>query len=248
MKKPQNIFLIVVVVAILLTLLLQLLSVKKLSKANSELRKEVIENDSLRKIAEGVYQKVVNDLYSNKQLLKEVKKENSELYATIDSKNSQLVLYSQIVATLQEQVDTVIIVQTVEKQDTTYEFNAYYPQKSNYFINYTGNIVGKTVYGRWQFDALPIDIILTENKSGVYEATASAPEWIQIRKLQVNSIPLKPTAPDNFGFVVGGMVGYNFHRNSMEIGAEVGVRYKKSIYSIQGTSGEVVYFGYKKIF
>ncbi len=163
-----------------------------------QLKELIIKQDSLRKVEDGHYQKIVNDLNNSKELFKQLKENNKELAETIkEQKKNPIVVTNTVIkiqpAPLPEPVPI--------KPDNTFELN--YPNKDNKFISFLGIIENDSINGVWDFDEFKLDLVISEKQKGVFEIDAFTNDFIEIKSLTVNSLPLKGIKPDNFDFKVG---------------------------------------------
>lgn len=209
-------------------------------------KKTLIENDSLRKIDNGHYQKLVNDMKSTNQILSIIKEDNKNLYKYLKEQGKKPISYTSIDFKPDDKINTIPI-NIKEKDGLTY-FNDYYPHKEDYFINYHGVINKDSLNSSWTFKPIKIGIVVSEKTKGLFEADLTAPDWITVNSIEVNSLPLSDIKKDNFDWLIGVSGGLNYLQRTPVFDLETGFRYKKSIFSIQGTTNNEVKFGYKKLF
>ena len=102
----------------------------------------IIQKDSLTQVTEGNYAKLVNDHKVTKRDLRKAVSKNTTLDSIIRSQNEDILTYEQLVITLEEKTDTVIIhTDTIKIDSLIYvekTFDAYYPDSTNWFIGLHG--------------------------------------------------------------------------------------------------------------
>jgi len=87
-----------------------------------------------------------------------------------------------------------------------------YPEDKNPFITWDGSVNKNTAYykGEWSFGKLPLQIVLTEEKRGLWKTRLIGPDWFKCDSLMVNSLPAEQYTENKarkLQFLVGG--GYN---------------------------------------
>ncbi|MCA9750209.1 MAG: hypothetical protein KC414_13960 [Romboutsia sp.] len=207
----------------------------------------LIESDSLKQVSEEHYQKLVNDMNSQKDIFKLLKEQNEELYKTLKEENKKPISYTLIQAQPQTKIDTITIKDTVRKGQFYKVFKDYYPNSNSPFIIYDGEIKDNSLVGKFNFNTLDIGIVISEKQKDLFEADLDAPEWLKINNLQVNSLPLENVKVDNFDWMIGGSSGLNIQDKTPIFELEGGFRYKKSLFSIQGNINKEIKFGFKKL-
>ena len=184
---------------------------KKFEDVADELKKSIIESDSLKKERDGQYAKLVNYYSSDRDLKNEIKGSNEELYKTIKKQNERILSLTSAVITLQGQVDKGFG-KFNPNDSNKIDLALKYPNDGNPFINWNGNIDRKTAYyqGEWTFGKLPLQIVLTEEKRGLWKSRLIGPDWLIVDSMSINSLPpekYSPVTPRKIQFLVGG--GYN---------------------------------------
>lgn len=236
---------------VILVILLLLFGINKYfnnrdEKLLNEYKKTLIQNDSLRKISDGHYQKLVNDLYTQKQLLDKIKLDNIEMYKYLKTNDKKPISYTNIIFKPEDKEGKVPL--NIREKDGLVYFNDYYPNKEDYFINYNG-IVGKdSIQSTWNFQDINIGIVVSEKTKGLFEADLTAPKWIKVSKVEVNSLPLENIKQDNFDWLLGFNGGMNYISKVPNFGLEAGFRYKRNIFSVQSSTNNDLQIGYKKLF
>lgn len=181
---------------------------KKFEEATDELKKSIIESDSLRKEADGRYAKLVDYYNTEKDLKKELKESNEELYKVIKKQNERILSLTSAVITLQGQLSEgfgKFNLNDTNKIDLTLK----YPNDGNPFINWFGYVDKKTAYyrGEWAFGRLPLQVVLTEEKRGIWKSRLIGPDWLIVDSMSINSLPPEKYSPiiqRKLQFLVGG--------------------------------------------
>ena len=175
---------------------------------NEELKKSIIAADSLVKEADGRYAKLVNYYNTERDLKRELQKSNEELYQTIKKQDERLLSLSNAVITLKSAIDDGI--GKFNPNDTNQiQLALRYPSQKDPFIKWDGFVDRQTAryLGTWNFDKLPIQIVLTEEKRGLWKHRIVGPEWFVVDSLSINSLPpdqYTPTVEKKVQFMLGG--------------------------------------------
>ena len=191
---------------------------RKTEKAQIELRTYKIRGDSLQKLSDGFYRKLLADTLTQKQL-------NKLAQEVTDLKNRKPIIVEK----------TIIRPEYIEKEiDGIYVDNDsisivdYYPQKENPFLEYTNKFSITTQKGNSQFKFNPIELnkVVTE-KDGLYTVDFKGPEWLQVESLDIQARPLAPEKKDRFGILFGVDYGKNLNTNQNIIGIDSYIRFNK---------------------
>lgn len=240
--------LIAVIVVILLFGINQCSEREKAESVVRDYKVKMLEMDSLRKVSDGHYQKLVNDLYTEKELIKVLKGENKELADLIAEQKKKLIAYSKIKLTAKQKKDSVKVASKTENGKEVLEFADYYPDKENPFVVYEGVLRDKVLYGGFTFKTFGLDMVITEKSKGLFEVDFKAPEWLELTSLEVHSLPLSPIRVDNFDWYLGTNLGLHFVTYRPVLDLEWGFRYKKSLFGIIGNTNRELKIGYKHLF
>ncbi|MDC7251049.1 MAG: hypothetical protein PQJ49_14160 [Sphaerochaetaceae bacterium] len=250
-EKTKNIKqygLILIIILLGIFSIIQSFRVKEAQDTVKEYKTAIIESDSLRKTQDGRYQKLVNDLNTKSEINKALKENNKELYELLKEERKKPISYTIIQAEPEAKIDTIPLNNEVKDGLTFTSFEDFYPQKENYFMKYSGTLTDSSVVGKWDVSKFDIGIVISEKRKGIYEADLDAPDWFNVKSLEVNSLPLENLSPDNFDWLLGGSAGYNFLDQYPVFEIETGFRIKKSIFSIQGNTNKELKAGYKHLF
>lgn len=185
-----------------------------------ELRKSIIENDSLRKEKDGQYAKLVNYYSSERDLKNELKESNKELYQTIKKQNERILSLTNAVITLQGQVSEGF--GHVDPLDTNkINLALKYPNEGTPFINWIGSVDKRSSYykGDWTFGKLPLQIVLTEEKRGLWKSRLIGPEWLVVDSMSVNSLPAEQYT-ENKERKLQFMIGGGYYKSLSPTGAD----------------------------
>nr|DAV67695.1 MAG TPA: hypothetical protein [Caudoviricetes sp.] len=219
---------------------------QKMTAKELAYKRQLIEQDSLRKVDSVTYARLVNDMYKERELSKVLETENKQLYDKLKEQEQKVMSLTKVVGKLKSQKSVVPI---VNNEGQRY-FEDYYPKKENYFVRYKAQIGENKVNGEFTFHPLHLDLVITEKQKGVYEAYLNAPSWLEISSLEVKSLPLTSPSlrPDNFDWLFGGLVGYSYLDKRPLLGVNGGFRYKKTLYFLQGSTNQTLYLGVSKLF
>lgn len=227
MKKTTLILIGVIVLLIMVGFFGKNYYDSKLQTANNKNRTLLISKDSLQKVAEGHYTKLVADTLKQRELNK-----------IIDSLSIKLDAKPKVVTVIEytpQPKDTETEVTEVTKDSVS--IKDYYPNKIDPFIKYSSKISLKTEVGRGRFDFNPfnLSLIVSQKEDGTYRLDTKVPEWLEVNDIQVQSTPLTPTKPDNFGWILGASYGKDYSDFSNYLRLNGGFRFKK-FYVIGGAS------------
>jgi hypothetical protein len=155
-----------------------------------DLKKSIIAADSLVKEADGRYAKLVNYYNTEKDLKKELQKSNSELYKIIKKQDERILSLTNSVITLKSAVDEGF--GKFNPDDTNQiQLALRYPDKNSPFINWDGFVDKRNAkyVGAWTFGKLPFQIVLTEEKRGLWKHRLIGPDWLIVDSLDIQSLP-----------------------------------------------------------
>lgn len=208
-------------------------------------KKTILQKDSLEKIREGEYTKLVNDLKSSNDLKKYIKEISDSTYQDI-KRNKEKPLIITKVTTVPKTIQTIdtVYIDTLGVRTIT----SYYPNKDSMYIKHTSVIKDKESKNTWEFSPLKINVIVTQQKDGMYRARFVGPSWIEAQEVTVNSLPLSPITERKFKFLLGASGGYDFNYRNISAGIYTGFRYKNQIVLVNGNTNKVVSLGYIKEF
>ena len=204
------------------------LSDKKLRAAKLTLRKEILKNDSLQLINEGLYTKLVADTLTITQLRK--KSDSLEL----ELKDPKIVIKTVYkFVEVEKPIDGIVV------KDSTLEINDAYPDKESPFVKYFAKIDLKTNegIGKFTFEPLNINIGIEQKEDGT--------DFLTVESIEVQALPMELPAVDNFGFLVGAGLGTDFMDNSNFMTLSAGIRIKKIYLDVQGATNQTINAGFK---
>ncbi len=236
----NDLFYKVIIGALLLAVIwfgFRLESIKRAAdQQNEHLKKSIIASDSLIKESSGQYAKLVDYYNSSKDLNKQLKDSNEELYKTVKSQNERILSLTRTVFTLREE-----LVEGFGKfnpaDSNTIELALQYPTDTVPFIHWDGLIDRKTAAyrGSWTFGQLPIQIIVTEDTRGLWKHRIVGPDWFIVDSLTVNSLPPEKytaTTDRSLKFLVGGGYQMSLDRISgsdLRVGAGISIKNRHNL-------------------
>lgn len=208
-------------------------------------KKTILQKDSLQKIRDGEYTKLVNDLKSSNDLKKYIKEISDSTYQDI-KRNKEKPLIITKVTTVPKTIQTIdtVYIDTLGVRTIT----SYYPNKDSMYIKHTSVIKDKESKNTWEFSPLKLNVIVTQQKDGMYRARFVGPSWIEAQEVTVNSLPLSSITERKFKFLLGASGGYDFNYRNVSAGIYTGFRYKNQIVLVNGNTNKVVSLGYIKEF
>jgi len=209
MKDKFNTILLIVMLVIIVFLGWRIEVINnKNTKIVDDLNKSIVDNDVLKKEADGRYAKLVNFYDDEKDLKKELKKSNENLSDVVKKQNEKILSLTSAVITLQG-----VISEGGGKIDPVdsnkIDLALKYPNDANPFINWIGNVDRKSAYykGEWSFGKLPLQIVLTEEQRGLWKSRLIGPDWLKVDSMSINSLPPEEYPiyePKKLQFLVGG--------------------------------------------
>lgn len=178
-------------------------------KLEEALKKSIIQADSMVKEADGRYTKLVDYYDTESDLKKKLKESNEDLYKIIKKQDERILNLTEAVISLKGQIEEGF--GKIDSKDTNLiDLSLKYPMKdANPFITWNGQVHRKTAkyFGQWEFGKLPLQIVVTEEKRGLWKSRLIGPNWLIVDSLQVKSLPpaeYVPTEERNIEFLVGG--------------------------------------------
>src|SRR5690625_3693569 len=192
---------------------------KKIDEERRKYNTELIRNDSLIKVSETQYSKLIADTLTISQLNRKVKQLQIELKA----KPKVITETKYIPKEIEKEVEVVKVVgDTVKIED-------YYPNKESYFVKYENEISIKDKKGssKFFFNPLKVTSVVSQRKDGLFQVDFKTPEWLEISSVNIQSTPLEKEKVKNFGILIGAGIGRNFDENKNNIRIESGIRFKR---------------------
>jgi hypothetical protein len=199
---------LVALLAVAAWLGIRLEMVKHEAEQESEaLKKSIIASDQLTKEIDGRYAKLVDFYNTQKDLNKELKESNRELYEIIKKQDERILNLTRAVITLRKEVSEGF--GKIDPTDTNLiALDLRYPEEKSPFIKWDGKVNRKTAQyrGEWSFGKLPIEIVVTEESRGLWKHRIIGPDWFIVDSLSVLSLPPSDYAPKerNLQFLAGG--------------------------------------------
>lgn len=243
MKNIKDIFLLSLSIIIIVLLLFGWVKYKQMQ---IELRDEmnsgnkiILSMDKTTKEAQGQYAKLVNYFNSEKDLNRQLKEQNGDLFRLIKNQNERLLMINNTIVTLEGKI--VDGFGTINKSDTNkIDLKLNYPNKENSFISWNGFVNKKTAFykGEFSFSKLPLQIILTETERGIWKSRLIGPEWLIVDSMDINSLPLPtPEKISNWSLFFGG--GYQkSYRNNIPnaFSLSLAAQYKRHMLVLDATT------------
>jgi len=198
----------------------------KLNKSDMAYRKLVIANDTLVKINETQYRKLVADTLTQRELNKIVK----ELGIALEAKPKIVYKTKIVIKEIEKPTDSVSI-----KGDSI-SIVDYYPQKTDYFVKYENVITVKDTTGisKFSFNPVDISIVISQREDGVFESDIKVPEFMTVGNVDIQSVPMSIPKVKNFGMLFGVGLGKSFKDQETYLKLSGGVRYKKFYIDVGG--------------
>lgn len=195
-----------------------------------ELRIERIKNDSIKKVAEGHYSKLVADTLTKRQLRAKIK----ELEFEIDNPTE--------VGNISLSFDKKETKTKVEKKDSVIKLEDHYPNKKEPFITYSATINKYTNESRGLFVIRDLELITARglNLDGTTRFDIKVPEFSTVRTLNIQSLDTYQSRRSNFAYLMGGQAVYDYNTNEIHAGVNFGLRHKKTYLTVgTATNGTI---------
>ena len=160
-----------------------------------------IENDSLRKVSETQYRKLLDDRFTKKDLKRIVDSLGLELI-----KNPNTVVITEVqIREVTKPVDKIVHV------DGKVEVEDFYPNRENPFVRYTL----RDTTSNFKFYPFEMSMVVSENKDGTWQVDSNVPEFMKISRIDAIAQPKKTERKRPF--IVG--AGYTRYsdKNSFEV-------------------------------
>jgi hypothetical protein len=213
------------------------LAEKKVFQAQQELRVEKIAQDSLVKISDGYYQKLVADTLTGKQL-KDLAEEIIEL------KNRKPIYVTKTIiqpVEVLKETDNI----TVEKDSVFIE--DYYPSKEKPFLKYTNkfSLITEKGTSNFKFEPITLKEVVTEKEDGFYQIDFKGPDFLEVQSINIQTEPIIKYRADNWGTLIGVEYGKNLDTNLNMFEINAYQRYKKFYVGIAVSSNKDLKGGIK---
>lgn len=182
-------------------------------------RVEKIRASKLEKIADGHYQRIIADSNTIREL--NIKVDSLEVEVKNPKIVEKLVVDFEVI---EKPVDGFVV------NDSIITINDSYPDKVSPFVTYDFNLnlITNKSLGKFKFNKIPIDIIISEEKDGLHKADIIAPDFIIVDDFTFNSLPMaEENRVDNFGWLAGAGMYNNFVEQRSGLELTGGLRYKK---------------------
>ena len=200
----------------------------------TELKKSIIESDKLTKEAEGRYAKLVDYYATRMDLSKELKKIDKDLFNIVKNQDERLLSITNAVLSFESKLDSGFGKFNISDTNLI-DIELSYPSKDSSFVLWNGYVNKQTAKyrGDWKFNGLPISIIATEEKRGLWKHRIVGPDWIKIDSLTIKSLPPEEyiqTVDKKLQF----LVGINYSTDLMKItsignvGLGIGINYDRT--------------------
>jgi hypothetical protein len=210
---------------------------RKLQKKDEAYKTEVLKNDSLQRISDTQYRKLVADTLK----LKEVQKLVDSLGIQLDTKPKVVFQTEFVPVEIEKPVDSISII------DDIISIVDYYPQKENYFIRYQNKVslLDKKGNSIFSFNPVDISIVLSQREDGLFQSDVKVPDFLSVGDVDIRSTPLEPTGVDNFGLLLGAGLGKDFKTEETFLRVSGGLRFKKFYLDVGANTNQVIDAGIK---
>ena len=152
-------------------------------------------------------QAYVEKFNTERELRKQLKLKNDSLAAELKDKDAKILQLTEVSLTFENErqhyknkwLEVLKTTNTDEGSDDTYfvgSFISTYPKDEDWFVKHTLSLDSAGTSVNWDWGLLPIDLTLIEEKHGNWKTILSAPDWVKISRLNVNSLPPKEYSDD----------------------------------------------------
>lgn len=205
---------------------------RNVENAEAKYHAQLLRNDSLVKIKDGLYEKHVADSLTQRDLNKLVDSLKIPVKGTV----KQITRLAFKPKTQDTKIDSIKV------ENDSIHFEDFYPQQKDYFTKYEGklNTATKSGKGKFSFSPQNINLVITQEADKSYKVTAGVPEYFNITGLDVQSLPIKEPEINNWGWLLGGGAGKDYREDSVYLKAAGGIRYKKIQVQFAGNTNKTV--------
>ena len=233
MTKLKDKILFIVIFGLAILLMLQQCSgsrnIDRLKKKLESANREIVKLDTLKKEKDGQYAKLVDNFKTESDLKRSLSDQNKDLSNLIKSKNERILMLNNSIISLKSKSNSGSVV--VDTVDQIVKLNIQYPNKTNPFINWKGQIYtqNSSYSGEWTFGDLPISVVLTETERGLWNSRMIGPDWLTVDSIRVDALPankIVKSITSDFGILVGGGIQSSSQSRGISVG--IGANYKNS--------------------
>lgn len=228
-KEPttQN-YLNYLFIAIIILLCIRTCTLNKtaneLSTTEKELRNKLLDSDKLVRLKSGAYHRLLDDRYTDREILKLLEKENKELSEELGKSKSKPILR---VSSKLKLKDTIVIPEITFVNDSI-NITSYFPNKDNSLIRVkTVGKLSETILTDWKFEEMPISVTVAENKDGTFSVLMDSDHFM-VSQLDVVGVRLINKTQPKWGLLYGLGLSSNLNNKSIGIGLGGGIRYNKN--------------------
>jgi hypothetical protein len=192
---------------------------KQTEELRAELHKNEIKMDTLKKISDTQYEKLVADTVTKKDMAKIIKDLEMEV------KNPKIITrieYKQ--RDVEKAMDNVIV------ENDSVHIEDYYPSKEKHTLKYTGGIslVSKQGKGKFEFKPQKLDLLISETDKGMWKATLKTDnEFVEVNSLDVHTLPVAEQKIKNWKYFGGAKYNTTSDKTTQSYEILGGFRYKK---------------------
>lgn len=210
---------------------------KELLKEKSKYKIEIIKKDSLQKVSDGYYRKLIADTLT-KQQLKKLAEDIVEL------KNRKPISITKTIiqpVEIRKETDSISI-----EKDSVF-IKDYYPNKENPFLKYTNrfSLISQKGISNFAFDTISLKQVVTKKEDGLYQIDFKGPDFLELKSIDIQTEPLLEPVKDNWGTLIGIEYGKNLSSQENLFGINVYQRYKKFYLGVSVDTKENLKGGFK---
>ena len=198
-----------------------------------QLREEIFARDTLLRHNDSLVSIIVRDNLTAEMLNDSLSK---ELQRYVKDRKLKPVIITQIEFVPVPHTDTVLVHEGI--------ITTYYPDVAEWIIQHTLQDAGEGNYiADWQFQPINVDLVISETKSGLYEAAMSGPGFLRVRTLEVNSLPHFQAKKKDNGILIGAGGQYDWKDRIFTPTIQLGYTWNKhSILGVGWHQGAGLYY------
>jgi hypothetical protein len=192
---------------------------KQTEELRAELHKNEIKMDTLKKISDTQYEKLVADTVTKRDMINILKA------MEMDIKNPKIITRIEY-----KQKDVEKAMDNVTVQNDSVHIEDYYPSKEKQTLKYTGDIslVSKKGKGKFQFQPQKLDLVVSETDKGIWKATLKTDnEFVEVNSLDVQTLPVAGQKIKNWKYFGGAKYNTTSDKTTRSYEILGGFRYKK---------------------
>ena len=192
---------------------------RQTEELRAELHKNELKMDTLKKISDTQYEKLVADTVTKRDMFNILKA------MEMDIKNPKIITRIEY-----KQKDVEKTMDNLDVKDGSVHIEDYYPNKEKQTLKYTGDVDLKTKkgIGKFQFQSQKLDLVISETEKGLWKATLKTDsEFVQLGNVDVQTLPVTTEVKKNWKYFGGAKYNTTSDKTTRSYEILGGFRYKR---------------------